>query len=219
MFFYESFADEWDSKMDRDELGKRLRLIFGDLLTPEEVRGKKTLDAGAGTGHFSRVLADWGADLTSMDLGSALLKQVRSKCASRGVCASLLDLPFSSGSFDLVLCTEVIEHTTDPKRAVGELCRVVAPGGSLVLTVPNRIWKPAVVVANALKIRPYLGHENWVRYRELASWLGGAGLAVERQEGFNLLPHTFFCKPAFDGLDRVSFLHPYMINIAIRGRK
>ena len=219
MFFYESFASEWDEKMDKDELGKRVRLVFGQLLREEDVRGKRVLDAGAGTGRFSKLLADWGANLVSMDLGENLLARIREKCKTEAVVGSILDIPFPAGRFDLVFCTEVIEHTTDPRRAVAELTRVLAPGGRLVLTVPNRLWRPAVLVANALHLRPYLGHENWVHYRDLRSWVETDGLQVERQEGFNLLPHTYFCRPAFDFLDRIEALHPYMINISIVARK
>ncbi len=218
-FFYESFAPEWDAKMNRDELGKRLRLIFGSLLSPDEVRGRRVLDAGAGTGHFSRVLEQWGAKLVSLDLGPALLGEVVKKCRTLPVCGSVLDLPFADGSFDTVLSTEVIEHTPDPRRAVAQLCRVLKPGGLLVLTVPNRLWRPAILAATALKLRPYLGHENWVRYRDLGRWLKEEGLAVDRQSGFNLLPHTVFCRPAFDFLDGWSSLHSAMINIAVRARK
>lgn len=218
-FFYESFASEWDSKMNQDELGKRLRLIFGRLLDVREVRGKRVLDAGAGTGRFSQILSQWGARLVSLDLGPQLMAQVRSKADTRTVCGSVLALPFSDSSFDLVLSTEVIEHTTDPRQAVSEFARVLSPGGTLILTVPNRLWKPAVLVANALHLRPYMGHENWVRFNDLASWLSASGLALEEQSGFNLLPHTFFCRPQFDFLDRWRFLHPYMINIAVSARK
>lgn len=217
--FYESFAQEWDSQMNQDELGKRLRLIFGKLITPADARGKRVLDAGAGTGRFSRVLAEWGARLISLDLGPQLMAQVRAKAVTRTVCGSVLELPFRDSSFDLVLCTEVIEHTTDPRRAVLELGRVLSPGGTLVLTVPNRLWKPAVLIANALRVRPYMGYENWVGYSELNAWSKEAGLILEAQSGFNLLPHTIFCKPAFEFIDRMTLLHPYMINIAVRARK
>ena len=54
--FYEGFAEQWDAQMDLDELGKRLRLVFGGLLSRDEVAGKRVLDAGGGTGHFSRRL-------------------------------------------------------------------------------------------------------------------------------------------------------------------
>lgn len=218
MFFYEGFARDWDAQMDAHELGKRLRLVFGKLLHEPDIAGRLVLDAGAGTGHFSRVLARQGARLVSMDLGANLLAEVRKKCATRAVAGSLLELPFADGAFDAVLCTEVIEHTTDPRRAVSELCRVVAPGGVLVVTVPNRFWKIAVIVANALKLRPYHGLENWVGYAQLAAWIGDQGLAIEDHRGFNLLPHTQFCRPAFDRLD-LPALYPFMINIAVRARR
>lgn len=217
--FYESFAEVWDERMNQDEVDKRLRLVFGRLLREEDVRGKRVLDAGAGTGRFSRALADMGARLVSLDIGEKLLELVRAKCATQTMVGSVLDLPFPDGAFDLVLSTEVIEHTTDPRRAVREFARVLAPGGKLVLTVPNRLWRPAILLANALHLRPYMGYENWAAYRDLRSWAEAAGLAVESQEGFNLLPHTVFCKHAFDFLDRLRPLHPYMINIALVARR
>jgi SAM-dependent methyltransferase len=45
-------------------------------------------------------------------------------------------IPFSDGSFDCVLCTEVLEHAEDPVFLVGEMMRVLRPGGLLVATVP-----------------------------------------------------------------------------------
>lgn len=216
-FFYEAFAPDWDARMDPHELAKRFRLVFGGLLG--EVRGRRVLDAGAGTGHFSRALVERGALLTSLDVGTGLLGLVRAKCSTQPVCGSLLQLPFRDAAFEVALCTEVLEHTSDPRAAVAELCRVLGPGGVLVLTVPNRLWKPAVLAANALGLRRYAGHENWVGYRDLAAWLAEDGMAVERQTGFNVLPHTAFCRPTFDGLDELGGLHPYMINIAVRARK
>ena len=139
--------------------------------------------------------------------------------ATRPVQASLLSLPFPDRTFRAILCTEVIEHTADPAAAVQELCRVLAPGGTLVLTVPNKRLKFALTVADLLKLRPYGGLENWVGYAELGSWLRDAGVKVERQFGFNLIPHAAFCRPAFDGLDRIPPLHPFMVNIAARCRK
>jgi SAM-dependent methyltransferase len=43
-------------------------------------------------------------------------------------------LPFLDGSFDVVLCTEVLEHLTEPQRAIDEMYRVLEPGGQLLLT-------------------------------------------------------------------------------------
>lgn len=220
--FYESIAEDWDGLMDRHELAKRLRLIFDggrSLLSSSDVAGVLTLDAGSGTGHFSRALAGLGARLVSLDVGTGLLSQVRKKCRSLAVQASLLSLPFPDRAFGAILCTEVIEHTADPRAAVAELCRILAPGGVLALTAPNKRLQAAVAVAGALGLRPYAGIENWVGYRELGDWLRGAGLVVERQFGFNLLPHTFFCRSGFDAVDGLAFLHPMMFNMAVRCRK
>lgn len=214
--FYEEFAAQWDGRVDRDELGKRLRLVFGRLLDPGSVRGRLTLDAGCGTGNFSRVLGEWGARLVSLDIGPTLAAMAREKGGGRGVCGDLLELPFPDGTFELVLSTEAVEHTTDPRRAVRELARVVAPGGTLLLTTPNRLWHPAIVAASALNLRPYRGLENWAWPSELERWLAEGGLEVVSRFGFNLLPHTVFCRPAFDWLDRLPGLGGLMINTAVR---
>lgn len=50
--------------------------------------------------------------------------------------ASALDLPFAAGTFDSVLCTEVLEHVPEPWRAYGEISRVLRPGGRALVTTP-----------------------------------------------------------------------------------
>jgi len=58
----------------------------------------------------------------------------------RGVCGSLLALPFRSGSFEVVTAFDVIEHCDPEERAVEELSRVLAPGGRLLVSVPAYQW-------------------------------------------------------------------------------
>jgi 2-polyprenyl-3-methyl-5-hydroxy-6-metoxy-1,4-benzoquinol methylase len=219
-FFYESFAGQWEESIDRDELGKRLRVVFGRLLNEGDVRGRRILDAGAGTGFFSAALAEWGGNVIAVDVGQTLLNKVLEKNPTvRPVLGSILDLPFRDQSFELVLSSEVIEHTVDMLKAVTELCRVTARGGLLLITTPNRVWHPAIRLATALRLRPYHGYENWVGYRDLANWICAAGFDLQYHGGFNLLPHTFFCRPRFDFLDSLHFLHPWMINMAILARR
>ncbi|MBT5714661.1 class I SAM-dependent methyltransferase, partial [Candidatus Poribacteria bacterium] len=47
-------------------------------------------------------------------------------------------IPVESGSFDVVICTEVLEHVLEPIRAIAEIARILAPGGRLYLSAPMR---------------------------------------------------------------------------------
>jgi SAM-dependent methyltransferase len=53
---------------------------------------------------------------------------------------SVTSLPFADGYFDLAVCLDVIEHIEDEHGALSELCRVVRPGGGLLITVPAYQW-------------------------------------------------------------------------------
>lgn len=186
--FYERFAGEFDAKMNHYEVAKRLELVFEGVLGSVDLSGRRVLDAGCGTGLFSQVAAERGASVTSLDVGEKLLAEVAKKCESERVVGDLLALPLESRRFDVVICTEVIEHTVEPRRAVSELARVVAPGGMLILTTPNRTWHFSVRLANFLNLRPYRGLENWVRWTELPAWLRGEGLDIVEYRGFNAIP-------------------------------
>ena len=220
--FYERFADEFDDRMNRYEVGKRLRLVFDDALGSEDLAGRRLLDAGCGTGLFSAAAVARGARVTSLDVGERLLAQVARKADTERVVGDVAALPFADASFDVAICTEVIEHTTEPRRAVGELARVLVPGGTLVLTTPNRVWHPAIRLATALRLRPYEGIENWVRFGDLRRWLMHAGIALREYRGFNALP---FVHPVLHGpndrLDRFGAgpLGRFMINVMAVGRR
>ena len=216
--FYERFAADFDARMNRYEVGKRLRLIFEDVLGSHDLNGVQLLDAGCGTGLFSECASRRGAEVTSMDVGEGLLAEVAKKCESRRVVGDVQSLPFDDGAFDVVICTEVIEHVVSPTRGIAELARVLRPGGTLVLSTPNRLWHPAIRLAGALRLRPYEGFENWIGWSTLERAVTEAGLTIGRRTGFNALP---FVLPAtyrlIDRLDRLGDgpLGRLMINMLV----
>jgi 2-polyprenyl-3-methyl-5-hydroxy-6-metoxy-1,4-benzoquinol methylase len=220
MYFYDSFADEFDKKMNKYDLNKRLMVVFDELLT-DSIYGKKLLDAGSGTGWFSKYAEEKGALVTSIDVGENLLNKVAEKCKSTCIKGSILEMPFPDNSFDFIVSSEVIEHTPDPLLAFDELYRVLKPGGKLILTTPNKLWYFAIYIANKLKIRPYDGYENWISWREMNKKVIKTGFVIESRMGIHMFPFLHpFVYPILDYFHSYNrFLRPFMLNMAIKCRK
>jgi len=220
MYFYESFASEFDSKMNMYDTLKRVSVFYEELLT-ENIEGKLLLDAGCGTGWFSKAAVERGAKVTSMDLGEGLLEEVKKKCTSKRIVGSILEIPFEENSFDIIVSSEVIEHIPNPLDAIDELYRVLKPGGTLILSTPNRLWYFSLRIANALKIRPYQGLENWVWRSGLKNKLKNTGFKVEQFPGIHLFPFIFsFTYPLLDFCHKFNnILAPFMVNMAVRCTK
>jgi SAM-dependent methyltransferase len=92
--------------------------------------GARVLDAGAGDAPYSELFAH--TELRTSDWSNSPHEGGR----SADIVAPLHSLPVPDGSFDAVLCTQVLEHVPDPAVVLSELCRVLVPGGSLWLSVP-----------------------------------------------------------------------------------
>lgn len=221
MYFYDRFADRFDDVMNLYDTKRRMEVIFDEFLEGSRLDGMRLLDAGSGTGWFSKYAMDQGARVTSLDVGTKILGKVAEKCRTDRVVGSVCDLNLKDRSFNVVLSSEVIEHTPSPRKAIHELCRVLEPGGVLVLTVPNRLWHFSAVLANTLKIRPYEGYENWVGWLELKRWLREEGMVIEQYRGIHLFPFILaWTNPLLRFLDRFGYvLGPVMVNIAVKARK
>jgi 2-polyprenyl-3-methyl-5-hydroxy-6-metoxy-1,4-benzoquinol methylase len=221
--FYERMAEgqDWDAWTNTFETKRRIDIIFGRLLAREAIVGRQLLDAGAGGGHFSACASALGAIVTSIDVGENLLAQVASRCNSTCVVGSVLDLPFDNGTFDVVLSTEVIEHTVDPLRGLREIARVTKTGGRVVITTPCRLWQPVVRMASALKLRPYQGYENFIWPKAAKRSLEEAGFRIDQFFGFNAFP--LFYAPFESVLKALDVLGPYVpslfVNFAVSGVK
>jgi malonyl-CoA O-methyltransferase len=102
-----------------------------------ELHDQRVVDIGCGKGRFARILAgDYpAAKLIALDLSHAMLRHVPagiSTCA-----ASMTALPLQSESCDGAYATESLEHAIDIETAVAEMCRVVKPGGRIVVIDKN----------------------------------------------------------------------------------
>lgn len=94
------------------------------------------LDAACGTGRHARTLVDLGHTVTGVDLTPEMLERARVNVpeASFAV-ADLRALPFDDGAFALAVCGLALAHLPSLEAGVGELARVLAPGGHLIVSV------------------------------------------------------------------------------------
>jgi len=109
-------------------------------LALEMVEGERILDIGCHAGAYSYYLAQKGHKVVAADVDEDVLKIARRKYSHPDLLFVRIDgsrLDFEDDSFDSVLLLEVLEHSRDPRGLVGEIHRVLRPGGFLILSVPN----------------------------------------------------------------------------------
>ncbi len=119
------------------------------------------LDVATGTGRLPLALLRNrlapGGEIVGVDLSCGMLRQARAKLRAYGERVHLVwhdatSLPFDDESFDAVACLEALEFLPSPRRALGEMVRVLAPGGLLFVT--NRVGPGARLLPGRALSRP-----------------------------------------------------------------
>ena len=143
--FHQALASEWEHKYRKASFQSRDGVVL-DLLPRGALTGQHWLDAGCGSGRFTRVLAQRGATVLGVDAAAGMVEAAQTLSSAAVPLATLqfmqvqtiskLDMP--SASLDGVLCNSVLEYLPDPALALAEMVRVLKPGGILLISVPNR---------------------------------------------------------------------------------
>jgi SAM-dependent methyltransferase len=142
-----------------------------------ELRGRTVLDVGCGTGGVLAALEQAGMHGCGLDMHLVGLRHARRRTRGPLVCETATRIPFSA-QFDAVLLCDVIEHTADDSDVLREASRALAPGGSLLVTVPAhpKLWSVVDEVS---------GHKRRYTQQMLVSAMQQAGLRVRLLRYFN----------------------------------
>jgi 2-polyprenyl-3-methyl-5-hydroxy-6-metoxy-1,4-benzoquinol methylase len=153
-----------------------------DLLLAEARPGERVLDAGCGSGHFSAALVAHGCTVVGTDIAERALERARE--TAPGAEFRLLEpdggLPAGHGEFDLVWCSEVLEHVPDAGALLADIRRVLRPSGRLLLTTPGHGWLKRVLVAAVrfdAHFDPQGQHVRFYTARSLREHLAVTGFA------------------------------------------
>lgn len=114
-----------------------LRRLFRQYIAP----GSQVLDVGSGHSMFYLINGErWPFRITCLDLDRTLLRQIAPQRPSYNwLISGGQHLPFADASFDVLYAGEVIEHVPDANATLAEWYRVLRPGGTLIVTTPNRL--------------------------------------------------------------------------------
>lgn len=148
-------------------------------------RGGRVLDAGCGRSLFSEIRPDWPFRIVATDVDPDLLRSRQTEFPGfRFLAGDAQPLPFRAGAFDALFAGELIEHLPDPRPGVAEFRRVLKPGGSLILTTPNRLRLANVADGSE---RPYSpDHLSELSYDEVRALLRDEGFEIREATGLHL---------------------------------
>jgi SAM-dependent methyltransferase len=159
-------------------------------LMPEPARGEtRLLELGAGHCEIARILRSRGWEVHTADIQEACVAEA----VALGFPATRLDLnevlPYPDGAFHCVVMLEVIEHVARAEFALGEVARVLSPGGKLLLSTPNHVFYKSRI--RMLRGRPLGMEGEHLRFfvkTQLESLLAGKGFRILGRNSSGHLP-------------------------------
>ena len=185
--FYERYWQHPESEPEQGQLVVQRKRMLRVALTNFEPRAQ-VLDAGCGNGVFTAFLSELGFDAKGIDISGTAIGKARQRYPGiRFEVASLEDgLPFKNEEFDVIWCTEVLEHLFDVEAALAEINRVLRANGKLVLTMPYHGLVKNIAISVLSFDRHYDPGGPHIRFftrRSLHLCLRRAGFVLERSEG------------------------------------
>lgn len=207
--FFSKLAQDWwnpKGKMASLHQVNPVRMAFirdaidahwpGAASQAKPLAGKAVLDIGCGAGLACEPLARLGGTVTGVDAAAQNVAAASAHAEGMG-----LDIRYMAGevagldigTFDLVICVEVIEHVADKPAFLRDVVARLSPGGLLVMSTPNRTAASRVLLVGAAEAVGYVprGTHHWKDFitpDEFETLLVDAGLTVTATRGIAWRP-------------------------------
>lgn len=190
------------------------------------------LDIGCGSGIYSHLISNFGfKNVTGIDITSTGIDYANEHFGSQ-VNGAIVRFQVSNAEtfennekYNFILCTEVIEHTSDPHKVVESIKSLLSPDGIAIITLPNRISWPYFIeyLAYKIKNKPFnqelMDHLNYPFYKSIALFKDEK-IKVIKTSGSNsmldsasmkIFYKTFF----FEFINKINFLFPDVSHLNI----
>lgn len=183
--FWNKFAHRYDRFTDRrvKSYGTLLEKLFQEISA-----GSIVLEVAAGTGVVSLRLAEKVGHVYALDLSQAMVTEAKKKAGGKNLenieflVDDAYELPFESGKFDAVICSNALHNMKDPATPLMEMRRVLKPGG--------RVFTPTFCHGEGLKSRiiswimSLTGFPGYHRFtiEELTTLIERSGFEIIRKE-------------------------------------
>jgi len=137
-FFRRVDASWWNA---RNQINSSNPVHLGDrVLNRSRIKGRRVLEIGCGMGTWTQTFAEWGCDVTAIDLTPHAVEMTRKRLELAGLKAKILemdagDIRALADEFDFVWAWGVIHHSPHTEQIVKEICRVLKPGGEFGIMV------------------------------------------------------------------------------------
>lgn len=162
--YFETIAGDWE-KIRKSYFDDRVTSLAIEKLLPANL---VLADIGCGTGSLTFELARFAKRVIAVDLSREMIRRARSLAKEKEIrnvdfrLGDAQDLSLAGRSVDAAFCVMVLHFLANPVRAVAEICRIIRPGGSLILVD---------LVAH---------REEWMRSEMAHRWLGFDRACAER---------------------------------------
>lgn len=200
----ESHRSNWDKfwvdKAEFKEVYSNSDRVVRNLMRVMDVKGKRILEVGAGTGRDSLPLIERGAEIYQLDYSEPALKIMKRIADENRMDVKILGgdtfhLPFHDGTFDVVFHQGLLEHfrPAQAEALLKENIRVIKPGGLLLVDVPQRFHIYTVIKHVLIALdKWFAGWEREFSVAELRTIMTGLGLEPVHVYGEWMYPSLFY---------------------------